>query len=915
MAFRYVHFFGDGTSGDPTRKDILGGKGASLAALSSAGLPVPPGFTISAECCPMYLENGERWPEGLEAEVHEALARLEHVTGRTFGAFPKPLLVSVRSGAAVSMPGMMDTLLNCGISPAMAGDDHTGVWTVYGQFVQMFGKTVAGIPIAEFQRASADVGENGSEESHERAAKACQALYESRSGQAFPVDPRAALKACVEAVFRSWDSERAKAYRKQHDIRNLRGTAVTVQSMFPSEISGIVFTADPNGINLENMIVESSYGLGEAVVSGDVTPDRFEVSRTTLVVAKSVPGHKAHAVKALGDNRQHDPDALSLTESQLQELAKLSLQVEAHFKAPVDLEWGWADGKFSLLQARPIRGLEIIKDVEQGRLAEIERLKDMLHGRRRLWVAHNLGETLPAPLPLTWDVIRHFMSGDGGFGRMYEDFGYRPSERVCKEGFLELICGRIYADPDRASGLFWEGMPLEYDLEAILQDQGAMEAPPGKFNPEKADGSFLLRLPGTLLAMLRSSRRMTALRTRAIDRFEREILPSFQAYVREKREQDLKALSTRDVLQEFEARRKRVMDEFANESLKPGFFGGMARARLEALLFQILGPVEGKRLTLELTTGLEGDLTVKQNEMLFNISQGQARLDDFLERFGHRVVGEMELAEPRWREDSGYLEKMIEAYKQGGAVDPSARHHENLLRRQQCEATLPGLLAQWGASSLEADVRVQMLEAQRLLPFRENGKFYLMQGYELLRMALVELSRRWDLGRDLFFLRLPELARFETDRESLTKTIASRKIRWQSARKLEMPAIVDSSEIEQLGKPRVYAAASELKGESIAAGVFAGPARIVFDPKEARDLGSGFVLVCPSTDPGWTALFMHAKGLVIERGGVLSHGAIVARDFGIPAVVCPEATRRIRDGAMVRVDGNRGLITLPEQTA
>lgn len=910
MAARYVYFFGDGTSGDPARKDILGGKGASLAALSQAGLPVPPGFTISAECCPLYLESGGRWPDGLEDEVRTAMTRLETATGRVFGAFPKPLLVSVRSGAAVSMPGMMDTLLNCGISPAMAEPGRKGVWMVYGQFVQMFGKTVAGIPMAEFQRVS---GHGDSEDAQERAARQCAELYATRTGQAFPGNPWTALRACIEAVFRSWDSERAKAYRKQHDIRNLRGTAVTVQSMFPSEISGIVFTADPNGLNTDEMIVESSYGLGEAVVSGDVTPDRFVLSRQTLETLKTVPGNKAHAVRALGDTAERDPHALSLTPDRLRELGRLSMQVETHFKAPVDLEWGWADGRFALLQARPIRGLEIIRDIETGRQEEIARLKGMLNGRRRVWVAHNLGETLPSPTPLTWDIVRKFMSGDGGFGRLYRDFGYQPGERVCREGFLELICGRIYADPDRAAELFWEGMPLEYDIEAILQDQGVMEAPPGKFNPDKAGGSFLLRLPGTLLAMLRSARRMSGLRTAVAERFERQVLPEFLAYVKQKRAQDLRTLATSELFSELEARRHRVLDEFANESLKPGFFGGMARARLEALLTQILGPAEGKRLALELTMGLDGDLTVRQNELLYRVGEGAARLEDFLEQYGHRAVGEMELAEPRWREDPGYLERIIASYRQGGAANPAERHQLNVERRKACEAQLPGLLARWGASALEAEVRAHLAEAQRLLPYRENGKYYLMQGYELIRLALVECARRWDLGRDLFFLQWDELPRLEQEREALLQAAARRKIRWQSARKLELPAVIDSRELEQLGQPRVCAAASELKGECIAAGVFTGPARIVHDPKEVRDLGSGFVLVCPSTDPGWTALFVHAKGLVIERGGVLSHGAIVARDFGIPAVVCPEATRRIREGALVRVDGNRGLVTLAEQ--
>jgi pyruvate,water dikinase len=566
----------------------------------------------------------------------------------------------------------------------------------------------------------------------------------------------------------------------------------------------------------------------------------------------------------------------------------------------------------SLLQARPIRGLEIVRDIEQCRVDEITRLKTLAGNRRRVWVAHNLGETLPAPTPLTWDVIRGFMSGMGGYGRMYKDFGYRPSARVSKEGLLELICGRIYADPDRVAELFWEHMPMEYDPDAILKNAGELEAPPGRFNPEKADGSFLLSFPGTLLAMLKSSRTMKRLRRNTVERFEKEILPPYLAYLETCRAMDLTRLSTAEVLKELETRRTRVMDEFANQSLQPGFFGGMARARLEQILVQLMGVSEGRKLALELTTGLDNDLTLEQNDCLYQVARGEKTLDQFLEKFGHRAVGEMELAEPRWRADASYLDKIVAGHKQGEGVRPAARHEENAHRRHQAEAALPELLAKFGGSSMREEIQAELNDAQRMLPYRENGKFYLMKGYAEIREALLELSRRWDLGRDLFFLHWEELARFETDRPALEKEINKRKIRWQAARKLEMPEVIDSSALDTLGKPRVYETAQELKGDCISAGVFTGPARIVYHPQEARELGTGFILVCPSTDPGWTALFMHARGLVIERGGVLSHGAIVARDFGIPAVVCPEATRRIPEGAMVRVDGNRGLVTVVE---
>ena len=189
-----------------------------------------------------------------------------------------------------------------------------------------------------------------------------------------------------------------------------------------------------------------------------------------------------------------------------------------------------------------------------------------------------------------------------------------------------------------------------------------------------------------------------------------------------------------------------------------------------------------------------------------------------------------------------------------------------------------------------------------------------MMGYEVIRNVICELSSRWDLGKGVFFLHLDELGRFEDERDMFHKEIEQRKTRWQSARRLDLTGVIDSDNLDELGIPQEYEAATELSGDGVASGVSTGVARIVFDPREAVDLGTGYVLVCPSTDPGWTSLFVNAKGLVVERGGILSHGAIVARDFGIPAVVCPNATSRIQDGDRIRVDGNKGDITVIEES-
>jgi rifampicin phosphotransferase len=899
-------------------KAVLGGKGASLAEMTRAGLQVPPGFTIRTDACQRYFELGRRWPDGLEDEVRVHLARLEADTGRTFGRGDKPLLVSVRSGAAVSMPGMMDTLLNCGLHSGLAGDLRHApwFWDRYLQFIRMFARTVDGIKDLAVETAT---GEASTPDTQRRSVTRETVVrhlaeYERRTGKPFPRTPWDVLIACINAVFQSWLSERAVAYRQKHvgqvsqPASALNGTAVNVQAMWPSEVSGICFTQDPTAPAANRVVIEASYGLGEAIVSGDVAPDRFLISRERPDHLEIHLGHKAHQVAAFGDTVERDPDAASLDPQQVRELYELALRVEEHFGHPVDIEWGYADGRFALLQARPIRGLDAADSVEAARQQEVARLRTLLNGSKKLWVAHNLGETLRAPTPLTWSIMRRFMSGRGGFGDLYRQLGYQPSRRVQSEGFLELIAGRIYADPDRLAELFWESMPLTYDLEALAQDRSLLDRAPAKFDAAKADGLFLVRLPRTLWSMWSAGRRMKQARAAARERFERVVVPPFLDYVRRERERELIKLTDDELLRELDVRCGRVLDEFGPESLKPGFFAGMAFDTLENLLMELGGRHEGAALAGMLTLALEDDVTFEQDRMLYDIAHRKTTLAAFLDKFGHRASGEMELARPRWREDPAYLEQTVARLRTNPGRDPAAIHEDNRRRRDEAEAELPLWLRQRGGSSLREDIDASLAEARRLLPYRESGKFYLMMGYELLRRVTEEFARRWELGGGIYFLEKDELSRFTGERSRFTELIAERRTRWQALQRLDVPDVIDSAHLEQLGKAPPVQAADELPGAAMAPGAATGVVRLVRDPAAAGDLGTDYILVCASTDPGWTPLFLNARGLVVERGGVLSHGAIVARDFGIPAVACPQATLQLRDGDTVRVDGSAGRV-------
>ncbi len=874
----HIRFFGLGFTADaiPALDDV-GGKGINLCKLTVAKFPVPPGFVVTTEAYRKFVsENnmGERvraLAESIDENNVEELERLSAKIRAIFAENPIPKVLE-------------DEILAAYRCLRDAGGERVAVRS---------SATAEDLPEATF------AGQ--------------QDTYLNISGDASVLKH---VKSCWGSLW----TARAVAYRaKQETPMDGLAMAVVVQQMARAEAAGVMFTANPITGAADEIVINAAWGLGESIVGGNVTPDNIIVDkatgkiRTITVAEKTVmtstteTGTEETQVDASRRNaRVLDDDAVA-------RLAEIGRRIEQHYGTAQDIEWAViSGGQFAMLQARPIRGLDVLEDVQVARREEIERLRALAGARRQVWVTHNLGETLPAPTPLTWDIVREFMSGNGGFGRMYQDLGYQPSEQVCREGFLELIAGRIYADPARAAKLFWDGMPLCYDLDAVAKDPKVMDSAPAKFDPARADGKFLVSLPTLVCRMLKCSKNMKALRKIVVERFEKEVLPPYLEWVASRRRQDLGKLSTRELMAELRARIDRALNDFGGESLKPGFFGGIADASLRATLTQLMGEESGTQLALELTQGLEGDTTIEQGVALSHVALGRRTFESFLEAYGHRTVEEMELSRPRWREDSDYISQIMGVYRNPVAHAPEDLHRRNVERREKAEKHLPETLHRFSGSCFYEDVMTDLKDAQRMLPYRESGKHYLMMGYETIRLVIVELANRWNLGRDIFFLKMDELANYESRRAELAPVIAGRKLRWQSARRLEMAAVVDSLQLEELGLPKKYESANELHGDPIAAGIATGMARIVFDPTKAADLTTDYVLVCPSTDPGWTALFVHAKALIVERGGVLSHGAIVARDFGIPALVCPDATRRIPDRTMIRVDGNHGRINFLE---
>lgn len=338
---KLVYFFGGGKAeGKADMKNLLGGKGANLAEMTNLGIPVPPGFTISTEVCDQYYKNNRQYPTGLNEEIEKNLRKLEELTGKRFDDPKNPLLVSVRSGAAVSMPGMMDTVLNLGTNDetVKALEDLTGnkkfAWDSYRRFIQMFGNVVMGIEHEEFEKIlEAQKKERGvnldtelTAEDMKKVVSDYERLYKQETGEEFPQDPNKQLFKAIDAVFGSWNNKRAIKYRKIHEITGLLGTAVNVQTMVFGNAgedsgTGVCFSRDPS--TGENRF----YGeylmnaQGEDVVAGIRTPESLE------------------------DMRKHLPDKYD-------RLVKIKDKLERHYKEMQDMEFTIEKGTLYMLQTR-----------------------------------------------------------------------------------------------------------------------------------------------------------------------------------------------------------------------------------------------------------------------------------------------------------------------------------------------------------------------------------------------------------------------------------------------------------------------------------------------------------------------------------------------------------------------------------
>ena len=453
---KYVYRFGKTTDGNRTLRDLIGGKGANLAEMCNIGIPVPPGFTISTEACKYTIENNMTWPEELDAQVMEGVAHLEKELGAKFGDSKDPLLVSVRSGAAVSMPGMMDTILNLGINDkvvdaliAKTGNERF-VYDSYRRFIDMFGDVVMGVAHEYFEEAITHLKEEvGVENDIDLTADNLKvlvdrykAIYRKHTGHMFPENPIEQMKFAINAVFSSWNSSRAIKYREVANITGLIGTGVNVQAMVYGNMgetsgTGVCFTRNPSDGTHELYGEYLVNAQGEDVVAGIRTPEPISHLKDEM------------------------PDVYD-------ELHRYTSKLESHYQNMQDIEFTIQEGRLFILQTRNGKrtgqaAVKIAVDlVNQGLTSEEEAIKSLVEPEHIEQLLHPQFSTNKVEEK---EIIGHGLPASPGAAVGRVVFSSNEAEAAAEKGEMVILV-RIETSPEDVGGMS--------SAEGILTSRGGM---------------------------------------------------------------------------------------------------------------------------------------------------------------------------------------------------------------------------------------------------------------------------------------------------------------------------------------------------------------------------------------------------------------------------------------------------------
>jgi phosphohistidine swiveling domain-containing protein len=857
------------------RKDIhtAGGKGANLGELTAAGFPVPPGFVLITDAYNEFVRN-----HGLQKEIIDLASEVSIND------------LQSRERASIKIEALF---------------------------------MVAEIPEDIVQELITSYAELQSDAVAVRSSATAEDLPEaSFAGQQDTYLNVQDKETLLEAVKRCWASlwtARAITYRLKQGIDPADvSLAVVVQQLIPADSAGILFTANPVDGERDQIVINATWGLGEAIVSGQVTPDTVIVDKPDLLISsREIPTKTIMTVRADKGTEeqpvhQSKRDQQVLDDATAVELARFGAQIEAHYGSPMDIEWALSNGEIAILQARPITNLPPAP------------LKDVRWDPPRpntIWMRRQVVEHMPEPLSPLFDELylkdgldhsmvsmTVYMSDISGIKINLWDFIDPP--------FAASVNGYAYSIASFNFG--WRLIPLALRV-------------------------YIIVLPKMIRHL--------------VPRWRDVSLPGYQAIIADWKNIDLSNTSDGDLL--------RGVRELAAEDAVYWFAAAVALglARMsDGALNRFLKSVTGGRLTsgsflrgfpskaaeaqiqleaiarkIEATDFIREQVkeTPAANLIptLAKHPDGQNILDDFqlyLDAYGHQIYN-LDFAAPTLADDP--LPVLLSLKTAVEHPERDARTHQAELAQERDDLVAR---MQHDLNPIQRPIFKKLLGwAQRYSPYREEALFYVGAAWPTLRQLALELGQRLsqagvlDKPDDIFYLESAELAEGIAARSAgvpqpeLAKLARERRTLREARKRLVPPVAVPPDGRMKFGpinmsmfepQPRTISTGPTLDGFAVSPGQITAPASVVKSPEEFEKMVPDSILVCISTTPAWTPLFAQAKGLVTDIGGALAHGSIVAREYGIPAVMgTGVATQRIKNGQVIRVDGNNGTVTLVDE--
>ncbi|TDF95057.1 phosphoenolpyruvate synthase [Paenibacillus piri] len=877
---------------DKSSLPLVGGKGANLGEMTQAGFPVPSGFCVTTEAYRDFLEQSSEMPayweqlDRLQADQLDDIAHLGRIIRDHLVSVPIP--ESVRSDIVRAW--------------RRAGGDHA--------YAVRSSATAEDLPHASFA---------GQQDTYLNICGEEQLLQ--------------AIRKCWASLF----TDRAISYRAKNRFghRSVMLSVVVQRMVFP-EVSGIMFTADPISGHRGTVSIDASFGLGEALVSGLVSADLYQVRAGELILQNIA--RKKLAIFALPEGGtvtkelpEEEQERQALNAAQAIELAALGEKIKRHYGSDQDVEWCLAEGRFYIVQSRPITSLYPLPSVAVP-------AGESPH----LFISFGHQQMMT-------DAIRPM-----GLSLLRTMFPFGKSDVRAENENTAAAGGRLFIDITPLLAL----KPARTLLPKVLSNIDEMiGAGVGEYVGRESFVRHLPRKPGVRTAVVRF---LGPILLRAV----RNLLfaspdkahPFVNAYLRDSDSRGKKTISASAGAERLILLQDQIgllLRRMFMELMPYPLAGIIASRLIRALSNRWLNDpdivnVLNKSLPGNLTSEmglLIGDLADTARsypqvvELIRSVDPLQFRdklrkvvggdvfgeaWDRFMEVYGMRCPGEIDMTRPRWLEDPGTLLPSIDSHMR--TVRPGEHRVKFVQGVKEAETAARQMLERLRLQPfgwLKARLMSRLLRVFRgLMGLREHPKYLMMLHFSIIRGVLREEGRQLAVAgvlekeEDVFYLTLDELLRLLQGERAgqLQALLERRKQEFERFCELTPPRIMTSEgEIITARRKRQDAPEGALLGTPVSAGVVEGIARIVLRPEEAR-LNKGEIMIAPFTDPGWTPLFHSAVGLVMEVGGLMTHGAVVAREYGLPAVVGIDgATERICDGDRIRLDGTRGYVLVLER--